>query len=346
MRMASTLLWLMAGLFAFASAGDGALVSAGERYRDIVFPDVVVARDIPFGASTTFDGRVEMQHLDIYEPGDDTERYRAAIVHVHGGGFVSGDKADERVADFCTLLARRGYVVASINYRLRPGKVRRGMYDQVLDDARHDALGAVRWMRANAAGWGVDPDLIAIEGHSAGGMTAGMVAFDSEGRLPENDCCPDASGQVAAACIISGSWIDTSMVRPGAPPVLLIHGRRDETVPFRYAQLLEMRCRTLGIPIETYWLGGDHLLWAHAGDIAARAAAFFHRRVVRAPCGRPATGDLDGDQVLNRSDVARFAEALCHASQPRRMICAGDFDGDGAISEADILPFVAAVLRG
>lgn len=327
----------------FATLSDQAVQSA-ERYRDIVFSDVSISKDIPFGSSTTWDGLPQSQYLDIYEPGGDTERHRAAIVHVHGGGFVSGDKADERVKDSCELFARRGYVVASINYRLRPGQVRRGLYDQPLHDAQQDAMAAVRWMRANSEGWGVDPELIMIEGESAGGMSAGMVAFNPENVPLENDCCPGVSSQVAGVCIVSGAWIDTTIVRPGAPPVMLIHGKRDTTVPFRYASLLEMRCRALDIPVETYWINGDHLLFAQAGEIAGKAADFFYRRVIHGPCERPATGDLNKDGRIDAVDIDLFTRILSEHLLGRRKLCAGDFDGDGVISDRDIPIMVDVIL--
>ena len=114
------------------------------------------------------------EKLDLYlpnaaKPGGKTP----AIVWVHGGGWMRGDKAEANAKEICTTLANAGYVTASINYRIGAGA-----WPQNL----RDATNAVRFLRAKAADYGIDPDRIAIGGASAGAHLAMMVAFTA-GRL-------------------------------------------------------------------------------------------------------------------------------------------------------------------
>ena len=56
--------------------------------------------------------------MDIYTPDGDTEINRPVILYMHGGSFYGGDKTSTDCVDFCESMAKRGYVTASLNYRL------------------------------------------------------------------------------------------------------------------------------------------------------------------------------------------------------------------------------------
>src|SRR5205085_8578050 len=101
-----------------------------------------------------------------------------AIVCVHGGGFRAGKR--ERWDDTCKMLAQRGYVAATVSYRLAP--------DYQFPAAIHDVKAAVRWLRAHADRCGIDPDRIGVLGDSAGGhlaqflgVTGGVARFEGDG---------------------------------------------------------------------------------------------------------------------------------------------------------------------
>jgi acetyl esterase/lipase len=98
---------------------------------------------------------------------------KPAIIFVHGGSYVGGDPRDDRNGvfgendGFMAYVASRGYVVAAVRYRLA-------------DEARwpaqlQDVKAAIRWLRANAEQYGVDPQRVAVWGESAGGHIAAMV---------------------------------------------------------------------------------------------------------------------------------------------------------------------------
>jgi acetyl esterase/lipase len=113
--------------------------------------------------------------LDLYLPAQRGAGPVPGIVFVHGGGWSSGVRAN--FAPMAIRMAARGYAAATISYRLSP--------EAQYPAAIHDAKAAVRWMRANAAAYGIDPARIAIAGGSAGGqiasltgVTNGMDRFD------------------------------------------------------------------------------------------------------------------------------------------------------------------------
>jgi acetyl esterase/lipase len=116
--------------------------------------------------------------FDFYEPGSDGDRTdRPAILAIHGGAWRGGDKAWGR--QFAEELCPFGYVVFSINYRLstRPD----GTWPAQIEDVQK----ALKYIRANARRFGIDPDRIASLGMSAGGHLATMVALRDDPTSPD-----------------------------------------------------------------------------------------------------------------------------------------------------------------
>ena len=116
------------------------------------------------------------EKLDLIVPTSGGEPF-PVLVFVHGGGWEVGDKSSPVFAPFLPMTIARGFAVASINYRLSGEAT---FPAQILD-----VKAAVRWIRANAARYGLDPDRIAAMGESAGGhlvamlgTTGGVRAFD------------------------------------------------------------------------------------------------------------------------------------------------------------------------
>ncbi len=127
--------------------------------------------------------------FDLYEPQSDSARTgRPAVLAIHGGAWRGGDKAwgDEIAAALCPY----GYVVVSINYRLagRPG----GTWPAQIEDVQK----ALRYVRANAPRFRIDPERIASLGMSAGGHLATMVVLRDDPEGPE--------GRVSTAVNLDG----------------------------------------------------------------------------------------------------------------------------------------------
>ena len=173
------------------------------RYRDAIFSNVTKTGNIPYGSAPDASGNPVTLTLDMYRPTGDTQTSRPAIVLVHGGGFTGGNSKNGAMVTMANAFAQRGYVAVSINYRLLNDGEKCGVEDTVSQNcltaalaAQHDAQAAVRWLRANAGTYRVDPTRIAMGG-SAGAATALAVAVNSTD--PGDSGNPGYSSKVGAA---------------------------------------------------------------------------------------------------------------------------------------------------
>ena len=122
-------------------------------------------------------------HLDIYRP-DESKSLRTAVLMFHGGGWRRGDR--KTLAPHAKLLQAEGFTTIPAEYRL--------LGESPWPSAVHDVKGAIRWVRANAAELGVEPDRIVLESFSAGAHlsliaagTTGVAEFEGEGGNPGAD---------------------------------------------------------------------------------------------------------------------------------------------------------------
>jgi acetyl esterase/lipase len=130
--------------------------------------------------------------LDVYRPKSDA--VLPACVLVHGGGWTGGDKERFRALGFA--LAEKGYVVANVEYRLAGA----AKYPAAVQDCSL----AVRWVRANAARFGLDPKRIGAWGGSAGGHLVGLLAAAPQHERFLTAELKDVSAAVQATCIMAG----------------------------------------------------------------------------------------------------------------------------------------------
>ena len=133
--------------------------------------------------------------MDLYLP-DDGAAAHPTVMFIHGGGWKAGDKDHAR--QMGPRLARSGYAVASINYRLLP--------EGVFPNDLADCVCALAYLRAHAEEYAIDPERIAVMGYSAGAHLASLVGLASEHpELPAD--CEAAGGRPVAppAAVISAS---------------------------------------------------------------------------------------------------------------------------------------------
>ena len=123
--------------------------------------DVQIERDIVYGHG----GDLEL-HLDLARPRE-LDGLLPAILFMHGGGWSKGNRQAGEAGTM--LLAKQGYVAATISYRLAPAAC--------FPAQLHDCKTAVRWLRANASTYGIDADHVGAAGHSAGGHLAALLAL-------------------------------------------------------------------------------------------------------------------------------------------------------------------------
>jgi len=127
-----------------------------------------ISYDDRYGSATT---------IDFYLP-DNDELLRPTVMFIHGGGWVGGDK--NHALNIGPRLARSGYVVASINYRLVPAGV--------FPNNATDCFCALAFLRVHADEYGIDPDRIAVVGYSAGAHLGGLVGLASDHPELPADC--------------------------------------------------------------------------------------------------------------------------------------------------------------
>ena len=140
--------------------------------------------DIPYASLSP------SQKLDIYLPDAGAEPF-PVIVSIHGGAFMGCDKADMQVLPMLEGLSR-GYAVVAVNYRLS--------WEAKFPALVHDAKAAIRWIRANAGVYNLNPHRIAAWGGSAGAYLSSMLGV-SDGIPELEDLAlgnPEQPGRVQA----------------------------------------------------------------------------------------------------------------------------------------------------
>jgi para-nitrobenzyl esterase len=229
--------------------------TAQGRYYRPVFANVTVTSNVTYGSATTYTGTTQTLLMDVYQPTGDTVSRRPLIVFAHGGGFIGGTKADAYPVAFCTRLARLGYVVASIEYRL--GFPLTGFPIALTDTAGiaqaairggHDMKAAIRFFRQNAATsktYRVYSNYVIAAGSSAGAfaaLEAGYLDKASEvpayvnlaalGGIEGASGTPGYSSAVMAVLNLSGATENPSVLEAGNAPLCSAHGTADTTVPY------------------------------------------------------------------------------------------------------------------
>jgi acetyl esterase/lipase len=272
-------------------------VTAGDATRCFTVPDAPegwMLEERVYGHG----GEYELDLL-LYRPRDTTE-LRPGVIFVHGGALRSG--FPEMYATQARALAERGYVAASLDYRVYP----EALWPAALEDVKC----GLRWMRANASAIGVDPDRIGYVGGSAGGYL-GALAIATGGRFEGEGGWHDVSSEVAAAVLfypltdtrwptlepdIQGvvrdfigtedvaTWAEASpstYLGAPVPPTLVITGTRDREVPVAMVEEYVRRLEDQRADVELVVFPDR----AHAFDYAEEdwracvdlVAAFFDR---------------------------------------------------------------------
>jgi acetyl esterase/lipase len=228
-------------------------------------PDgVELLRDVVVG---TGGGRA--MHADIARPKTPPAGLMPAVIWIHGGGWTSGSHHEFQQT---IQLAKHGYLVLSVEYRFA-------------DEARwpaqiEDCKLAVRWLRANAAKYQVNPDRIGCWGTSAGGHLAALMGvtsdrpelegkggsegFSSTVQAVVNFCGPTrftgnnyivpsrkmAGGTYEEKTDVYRQMSPLDNVNPKAPPFLFVNGEKDTTVPVFHAELMTEALKKVNVPVE------------------------------------------------------------------------------------------------
>jgi lysophospholipase L1-like esterase/poly(3-hydroxybutyrate) depolymerase len=255
-------------------------VQAQNRYKSDVFSQIDSSLNITYGEAMNIKGEKETLLLDVFSPPkDDVLKLRPLVIFIHGGGFQNNSKTGKYSSMLCASFAKKGYVCASIDYRLgveKSGfdsgkKVRSNNdYAEAMYRAQQDGKAAVRFFRRYADKYGVDSSQIFITGSSAGSKTCLAMAYLSQNEIPGGidvakwGSLEGSSGNEGYSSKVSGvmnAWgamIDYKWIQKGDAPLFNTAGTKDKTVPydssfdyhgFKYGPyILFQHCLLVGVP--------------------------------------------------------------------------------------------------
>lgn len=259
--------------------------------------DVVVDANVPYGSS---DGHPLL--LDVYRPARAGSSPHAAVVLLHGGGWTSFDRSTMR--SMGELLARFGFTAFAIDYRLFHDNQNR--WPAQLDDAQR----AVRWVRANADKYQVDPKRVGAFGHSAGAQLAALLGMEdtrdnSDAALARYSSKVeavvdvsgpadfttdhDADGDAFLAAFLGGTFAkDPDLWREASPvfhvakndaPFLIVHGTEDPDVPIHQSEELYEKLKAAGVPVNFVQVKDVHTFRTPEArrQLAMETLAFFNQ---------------------------------------------------------------------
>jgi acetyl esterase/lipase len=253
------------------------LMRSGWRVAAFVLMVLVFARASCAAEKVRVERNVEYsnpdnQHLQVDIAMPKRDGPFPAVLCIHGGGFRAGTR--EGYEGLIKKLAEHGYVAATVTYRLAP--------KYQFPAAVYDVKAAVRWMRANAKEYKIDPDRIGVTGGSAGGHLAQFLGVTADQKQFEGDG-GNADQSSRVACVVNfygpsdftksyGKSVDAAevlplflggnleqarqrhiessplyWVTPDAAPTLCVHGTKDNYVAFEQAEWIVDRLKASGV---------------------------------------------------------------------------------------------------
>ncbi|MFO7668020.1 MAG: exo-alpha-sialidase [Bacteroidales bacterium] len=210
---------------------------------------VRVVQDIAFAETINHKGEPVKLLLDVYMPGNTTGPKRKVMVWVHGGGFKGGDRRQGYIVTLSRAFAARGYVCIAPDYRLRedPGKD----YQGTIDDAVSDIHLALKWVTAHGKKYDYDSKEMIVGGGSAGGILLSNLCFRKEKEKHNR--------KIRAFINLWGSPDNEKLfagIEGGDPPTLIIHGDRDQSVPYKNSEMLSAGLQNAGVYYELHTFSG------------------------------------------------------------------------------------------
>ena len=283
-------LGLVAALLALGAAGQPSPTPPSTVPPEPMRP-FTVTHDVKYGTAGGQD-----LFLDAYVP-DDNNAERVSVFLLHGGGWRLGDKRD--VVDVATRMARRGWVVFAVNYRLNVPEA----FPAEIDDVQT----AVKWARLNAYDYRLDPGLMGALGFSAGGHLAAMLATLGDGP-------PDRNARIKVGASWSGPMDLTALAAGGegltalsalllpCPPAtcperweaaspithvdptdaaLLLANSSEELVPLEQAQAMAARLDGEGVANQLVIVPGSRHGRDLVDDVWPQTVAFLDQYLTR-----------------------------------------------------------------
>ena len=271
------------------------IVKLNATYEVNITEDITYAEGLSHDSWNSANNSVIPLEMDSYVP-DNNLQNRPLLMLIHGGAFYGGSKQQDALVNMANYYASRGFVVFSIDYRLRDhtGTIPQewidassggapGNLDQIyaMYPAHRDAKAALRWIIANADNYHINTDYITVGGGSAGAITSiGLGAselgdYKDEISLSEDYTLSTTNfSQTYEVQTILDFWGSNASIEilesiygyqrfdSNDPALFIAHGTEDPTVPFSSAEDLKTICETNEIDFVYYPLeGSGHGPW-------------------------------------------------------------------------------------
>ncbi|WP_415370773.1 prolyl oligopeptidase family serine peptidase [Patiriisocius sp. Uisw_047] len=264
-------------------------VKLNTTYEVNITEDITYAEGLSHDSWNSANTSVVSLLMDSYVPDNDLQN-RPLLMLIHGGGFSGGSKQQEVLVDMSNYYASRGFVVFSIDYRLRGdmGTIPQEWIDVTtnvepaelgqllaLYPAHRDAKAALRWIIANADNYHIDTDYITVGGGSAGAITSiglgvsELGDYKDEISLSEDNTLSttnlSTTYEVQTILDFWGSKVSLEILESiyghqrfdsNDPAMFIAHGTEDTTVPFSSAGDLKTICETNEVDFIYYPLEG------------------------------------------------------------------------------------------
>jgi len=288
---------------------------ANGRYASDVFINYTTTSDIAYGQNNSWSGASTTLKMDLYEPTGDTSTARPLIIWVHGGSFIGGSKTDGDVVAFSQKFAKKGYVCASIDYRLGFFPFDSANAVKAVVRAVQDLRAAVRFFykdRQISNTYKIDTNMIFVGGSSAGAITSLHLAYlDQEcevldylnqttitqlGGLEGTSGNPGYSSKVQGVLNGCGALARYSWLEAGDVPVASVHGTNDGTVkynrgivnpgtPLMYldgSRMVHERACAVGVENQFYTFpGAPHVPYAGSTAYMDTTVNFFRDFLIK-----------------------------------------------------------------
>ncbi len=253
-----------------------------------------------------YDDDHESQCVDVYLA--ESDKPTPAMIYIHGGGWRAGSK--NNVPRWLRAFVAAGHLsVVAVEYRFTNVQTHPAQVD--------DCLRAIQFVRHNAAKWNIDPKRLGVTGGSAGGHLSAYVALHDDAAKPDSDDLIERdSSRVACAVSFAGptDWSLLSTIEhrhpayrqligyePGTPaadlaarlikdvspisfaskddpPIMQVHGDKDDIVPLQHAANLHEKLEGIGVSSELVVIpGGNHGVSGAGGPVAKRPTAFVRK---------------------------------------------------------------------